>query len=142
MGVMFIDLDDFKAVNDGCGHAVGDKLLAHVGSAMRRAIRGADTVARVGGDEFAALLPMLTRLKHAQGVARKLAAAAAQPVTIDGHTLACSASIGISVYPWDGEDADTLLRMSDLAMYLAKRMGGNQHRFYDPEMTLPPRHGA
>jgi diguanylate cyclase (GGDEF)-like protein len=142
VGVMFIDLDGFKAVNDSCGHAVGDKLLAHVGPLLRRATRGGDTVARVGGDEFAALLPMLNRIKDAQAVAQKLARALVQPVVIEGHRLTASASIGISIFPWDGEDGDTLLRMADLAMYLAKRLGGNQHRFYDAEMTLPPRRDA
>jgi diguanylate cyclase (GGDEF)-like protein len=142
VGVMFIDLDDFKAVNDGFGHATGDKMLAHIGQCLNRVVRAGDTVARLGGDEFGAILPMLNRIEDAQVVARKLAGALAQPATIDGHRLTGSASVGIAIFPWDGEDADTLLKTADLAMYLAKRQGGATHRFYDPEMTLPPRRAA
>lgn len=142
VGVMFIDLDGFKAVNDGAGHAVGDKLLAHVGQCLNRAMRAGDTVARIGGDEFGAILPMLSRIEDAQVVARKLAGALAEPIVIDGRRLTASASVGIAIFPWDGQDAETLLKTSDLAMYLAKRQGGGKHRFFDPEMTLPPRRAA
>jgi len=142
VGVMFIDLDGFKAVNDGFGHAMGDRLLAHVGQCLNRAMRGGDTVARIGGDEFGAILPMLGKVEDALLVARKLSSALAQPVTIDGHRLTASASVGIAIFPWDGEDAETLLKTADLAMYLAKRQGGSKYRFYDPEMTLPPKRAA
>jgi PleD family two-component response regulator len=119
VGAMFIDLDDFKTANDAFGHAAGDKLLAHVAQCLSRAVREGDTVARIGGDEFGAILPMLTRPEDSEVVAR-----------------------GIAISPWDGQDADSLLRAADLAMYLAKRHGGGRHRFYDPEMTLPPRRAA
>jgi diguanylate cyclase len=142
VGVMYIDLDDFKAVNDSFGHATGDRLLAHIAQCLRRAVRSGDTVARIGGDEFGAILPMLKRVEDAQVVARKLIAALARPVEIDGHALTGSASTGIAIYPWDAEDARGLVRVADLAMYLAKQQGGGNHRFYDPEMTLPPRRAA
>jgi diguanylate cyclase (GGDEF)-like protein len=142
VGTMFIDLDDFKAANDAFGHAAGDKLLAHVGQCLSRAVREGDTVARIGGDEFGAILPMLTRPEDSDVVARKLAGALAQPIEIEGHRLAASASVGIAISPWDGHDAASLLKAADLAMYLAKRHGGGTHRFYDPEMTLPPRRAA
>lgn len=142
VGVMFIDLDDFKAVNDGFGHATGDKMLAHAAQCLNRAMRAGDTVARIGGDEFGALLPMLNGGEDAGVVAHKLASALAQPVEIDGQRMTGSASIGIAMSPWDGQDAEALLRTADLAMYLAKRHGGARHRFFDPEMTLPPRRAA
>jgi diguanylate cyclase (GGDEF)-like protein len=139
VGVMYIDLDDFKAVNDSLGHATGDRLLAHIGRCLSRAVREGDTVARIGGDEFGAILPMLRCVDDAEVVARKLVAALAQPAELDGHRLAGSASVGIAIFPWDAEDAPALLEVADLAMYLAKQQGGGSHRFYDPEMTLPPR---
>jgi diguanylate cyclase (GGDEF)-like protein len=142
VGVMYVDLDDFKAVNDRHGHATGDGLLARIGKCLTAAVRSGDTVARIGGDEFGAILPMLKRVEDAQLVARKLAAALERPTEIEGHRLAASASVGIAIYPWDAEDAESLLKLADLAMYLAKQQGGGTHRFYDPEMTLPPRRAA
>jgi predicted signal transduction protein with EAL and GGDEF domain len=85
---------------------------------------------------------MLNRPEDSEVVARKLAGALAQPVEIDGNRLAASASVGIAISPWDGQHADSLLKAADLAMYLSKRHGGGQHRFFDPEMTLPPRRAA
>jgi len=142
VGVMYIDLDDFKAVNDRHGHATGDGLLARIGQCLSGAVRAGDTVARIGGDEFGAILPMLKRVEDAQLVARKLEAALERPAEIEGHRLAASASVGIAIFPWDAEDAERLLKVADLAMYLAKQQGGGRHRFYDPEMTLPPRRAA
>src|SRR5262245_7968565 len=120
VGVMYIDLDGFKAVNDSFGHATGDHLLAHIGKCLSRAVRGGDTVARIGGDEFGAILPMLKCVEDAQVVARKLADALSRPVELDGHRIVSSASVGIAIYPWDADDTETLLRVADLAMYLAK----------------------
>jgi diguanylate cyclase (GGDEF)-like protein len=97
VGVMYIDLDDFKEVNDRFGHATGDRLLVHIGQCLRRAVRSGDTVARIGGDEFGAILPMLKRVEDAQVVARKLASALARPVEIDGRTLTGAASVGIAI---------------------------------------------
>ena len=142
VGVMYIDLDDFKVVNDRFGHATGDGLLARIGKCLASAVRSGDTVARIGGDEFGAILPMLKRVEDAQLVARKLASALERPAEIEGHRLAASASVGIAIYPWDAEDADSLLKVADMAMYLAKQQGGGKHRFYDPEITLPPRRAA
>ncbi|PKO83436.1 MAG: hypothetical protein CVU17_08665 [Betaproteobacteria bacterium HGW-Betaproteobacteria-11] len=133
-GVMFIDLDHFKAVNDSFGHAVGDQLLRAAAARIRQCIRESDIVARLGGDEFAIILDGLATTPVATKIAENLVAALAKPFTIDGHKLSISASIGVSCYPADGLDADTLLLNADLAMYRIKEEGRNGYRFYSSEM--------
>jgi diguanylate cyclase (GGDEF)-like protein len=131
LAVLTIDLDRFKYVNDTLGHPMGDLLLREVAARLRRALeRQTDTVARLGGDEFAVLLPLQT-LGGAQVAARKVTEVMSESLTIEGHLIDLGASTGIAVYPEHGEDADSLMRHADIAMYAAKR-AGTGHESYDP----------
>ncbi|MEO8752079.1 MAG: EAL domain-containing protein, partial [Casimicrobiaceae bacterium] len=135
LGMVYVDLDKFKSVNDGYGHAVGDTLLKVIAARLRAVLRRGDTVARLGGDEFVILL---TDLKappmDAAKVARTLLGVFARPFAVDGHDIAITASLGISLYPDDGRDLDELLNNADTAMYRAKEMGRNAYQFYASEM--------
>jgi len=133
--LVFIDLDGFKGVNDGLGHAAGDTVLQTMAERLRAGTRSSDLVARIGGDEFTILVQNLTRADDAALVARGLLDRLARPCRADDHDVALSASAGISVYPEDGTDADTLLRNADLAMYRAKQEGKNCYRFFTAEMS-------
>jgi diguanylate cyclase (GGDEF)-like protein/PAS domain S-box-containing protein len=130
VGVMYIDLDDLKPTNDRLGHAAGDRLLLHVAYCLRASVRAGDTVARLGGDEFAVILSVIGNAEDAGRVASKLSGVLAQPVTINGHAVKASASVGIALFPRDAPDPDALLRDADQAMYQAKREGGGRYRFY------------
>lgn len=121
VALLFLDLNRFKPINDTLGHAVGDKLLQAVAERFRSALREEDMVARLGGDEFVVVLKGIEQHYHAALVAQKLQAALAQAIVIDAHELLVDASIGISVFPQDCGDSETLLRLSDMAMYRAKR---------------------
>ena len=132
---MFLDLDGFKAVNDGLGHAAGDIVLQTMAERLRAGTRSSDLVARIGGDEFTVLVQNLARADDAALVARGLLDRLARPCRTDNHDVTLSASAGISVYPEDGTDADTLLRNADLAMYRAKQEGKNTYRFFTAEMS-------
>jgi diguanylate cyclase (GGDEF)-like protein len=132
--VMFVDLDDFKPVNDTYGHDAGDELLRQVGSRLRQALRSEDTVARTGGDEFVIVLSEIEDAKAAGIVGQKVLAALADPVPFGRHSLEVSCSIGISVYPDDGRDTATLTANADVAMYHAKRAGKNGFRLFAPGM--------
>jgi diguanylate cyclase (GGDEF)-like protein len=133
--LVFLDLDGFKAVNDGLGHAAGDAVLQTMAERLRAGTRSSDLVARIGGDEFTVLVQNLARADDAALVARALLDRLARPCRADEHDVALSASAGISVYPDDGTDADTLLRNADLAMYRAKQEGKNTYRFFTAEMS-------
>jgi diguanylate cyclase (GGDEF)-like protein/PAS domain S-box-containing protein len=133
--LVFLDLDGFKAVNDGLGHAAGDTVLQTMAERLRAGTRSSDLVARIGGDEFIVLVQNLARADDAALVARGLLDRLAQPCRADDHDVILSASAGISVYPEDGIDADTLLRNADLAMYRAKQEGKNTYRFFTAEMS-------
>jgi diguanylate cyclase len=133
--VMFIDLDRFKQVNDSFGHVVGDELLRAVASRLRGAVRTADTVSRMGGDEFAILLPQISGEQGAVELARKLISSLAEPFHIHGHTLYARASIGISLFPAHGRTAQALLSHADAAMYEAKQEGRNDYRVFAPGMN-------
>lgn len=122
--LLFLDLDGFKAINDTYGHHAGDEVLATIAQRLATVLRDSDTTARMGGDEFAALLEGDISAGAARGVAEKLIAAIDTP--LPGFTLSVSASVGMALYPWDGTDADTLLRCADQAMYRAKRLGKNR----------------
>jgi len=134
LALMFIDLDRFKAVNDTLGHQVGDSLLKEVASRLFGAIRKGDTLSRFGGDEFVILLEGLKAPGDAGTVAQKIVAELSAPVTIDGHHITTSCSIGISVFPNDATDISTLMRHADAAMYAAKAGGRDTYRFFSPDM--------
>jgi len=135
LAVLFLDLDQFKLVNDTLGHAAGDRLLQAVAARLRQSVRRSDTVARVGGDEFNLLLPDVEGGNQAARMAEKILATVAQPVEIDGHRLYITTSIGISLYPSDGGDAEALLTSADIAMYRAKEMGRNGFQLCTPAMN-------
>ncbi|HEX2778028.1 MAG TPA: EAL domain-containing protein [Gemmatimonadaceae bacterium] len=135
LGVFFLDLDRFKLINDSLGHSVGDKLLQVVSRRMRALLRDDDTVTRLGGDEFTILVPTVEHVDDATAVARRVREALKLPIVIDGRELFVSASIGISLYPNDGDDADTLLKNADTAMYRAKTQGRDTIQLYAPAMN-------
>ena len=130
----FIDLDRFKAINDGLGHHVGDQLLSGVADRLSATIREHDTVARLGGDEFAIVQCSISGPADATDLAVRVAACLSSPIWIDGHELSVSASIGVTLYPADGLDADVMLRNADLAMYQAKGAGRSTHSFFAAPM--------
>jgi diguanylate cyclase (GGDEF)-like protein/PAS domain S-box-containing protein len=132
MALMFVDLDEFKPVNDRYGHGVGDRLLKEVAVRLRECVRGEDTVARVGGDEFVLLLSSVRLGETAARVAQKLLERVREPVRIDENELRVSASVGIALYPDDGTDLEGLLRSADAAMYRAKQLGNDGFQFCDP----------
>jgi diguanylate cyclase (GGDEF)-like protein/PAS domain S-box-containing protein len=135
LAVMFLDLDRFKIINDSLGHSIGDDLLRRVGERLEACVRQGDTVARLGGDEFTVLVPGLLYDDDAARVGRKILEAVSQPFTIDGRELFLTTSIGVSLYPADGEDAETLVRNADTAMYRAKEQGRDNYQLYAPAMN-------
>jgi diguanylate cyclase (GGDEF)-like protein/PAS domain S-box-containing protein len=130
--VMFLDLDEFKLVNDTLGHTIGDRLLQQIAMRLVACVRAEDTVARMGGDEFTILLADIQDRRAASTVAQKVLDAVRQPVIVDEHELYVTTSVGIALYPEDGLDAETLLRDSDRAMYRAKDTGRNNFQFATP----------
>jgi diguanylate cyclase (GGDEF)-like protein/PAS domain S-box-containing protein len=135
VGVMFIDVDRFKYVNDTLGHAVGDRLLQKVSERLIKAVRSEDTIGRLGGDEFAVVLSNLGAVQDAEAVAHKIIQSIDDPFQLDGGEVYVTASIGITLYPSDGLDQDTLLKNADLAMYRAKEEGRNTYARYFPDMN-------
>ncbi len=135
VALMYLDLDLFKNVNDTLGHSVGDALLISVAAAMTRRLPRPESIARLGGDEFVVLLEDLGDPDEAADVAVRLLEVFSQPFQAEGRELHITASIGISLFPHDGEDMDTLLANADVAMYRAKEQGRNTYRFFDPRMT-------
>ena len=129
LAVLFLDLDRFKGINDALGHAVGDRLLRNVADRLKSCIRDEDTVARFAGDEFTLLLSGITQAEHVIVIARKILGDFRRSWMISGHELYITASIGIALYPKDGEDAETLLKNADTAMYHAKEQGRNNYQF-------------
>ena len=134
--VLFIDLDQFKTINDSLGHDVGDQLLKAVAQRLVSSLRSRDTVARSGGDEFVVVLPDISDTQEAATVAQKLLDALIAPYQITGNDLRTSASIGVALFPDDGENVETLLKNSDLAMYYAKEAGRNNCQFFTQKMNL------
>jgi diguanylate cyclase (GGDEF)-like protein/PAS domain S-box-containing protein len=133
VGLLYVDLDRFKPVNDALGHKCGDKMLQAVARRLKRSVREEDTIARLGGDEFAVILEHLSRPRDAAATARKLLRALARPYLLDGHKAGITASIGITIYPLDGDDVETLVKRADGAMYRAKTEHMNDYRFWgDP----------
>ena len=135
VAVLFLDLDHFKVINDMLGHTMGDALLRLIGRRLKSCVREGDTVARVGGDEFTIVLQDLEKKEDAALVARKVLQSVAEPVSLNGHRLYVTTSVGITFFPDDGEDAETLLKNADNAVYLAKAEGRNTYQMSTEEMT-------
>lgn len=132
--VLFLDLDGFKQVNDELGHAIGDRLLQVVAEKLKRCVRSTDTVCRQGGDEFVILLSEIEQPEDAAQVAEKILAGFATPLVLDGHALSIAGSIGISIFPNDGDNADTILKQADAAMYQAKLNHEVHYGFARPDL--------
>jgi diguanylate cyclase (GGDEF)-like protein/PAS domain S-box-containing protein len=130
LAFLFLDLDNFKQINDSLGHDVGDGLLKSIAARLRATVRGDDFVARIGGDEFCVLLQDIADPREAAAVAQKLLHELGEPYTIGGHALRSGASIGIACVPLDGDDVATLMRLADTAMYRAKEAGRNGYQFF------------
>jgi diguanylate cyclase (GGDEF)-like protein len=135
IAVVFMDLDHFKFVNDSLGHSTGDKLLKAMGERLRTALREGDTVGRVGGDEFVLILADQNNEEVIFRAMQRISARVAEPITIEGKELYVTCSAGISLYPQDGPDVDTLLKNADAAMYRAKEHGRSNFQFYTSEMN-------
>ena len=135
LAVFFLDLDRFKDINDSLGHSTGDGLLKAVAERIRRCIREGDTVARFGGDEFTLLIPRIDHVEDAAKIAQKILETLKIPFSILDHELFVTTSIGISVYPGDGSDPETLVRNADTAMYRAKDQGRDNYQLYAPAMN-------
>jgi diguanylate cyclase (GGDEF)-like protein/PAS domain S-box-containing protein len=134
LAVMFVDLDHFKKVNDSLGHDVGDKLLLSVAGRLKACVRRSDTISRLGGDEFVVLLSQVEHAEDAAVSARKTLRALTAPHIIDSKSLEINVSIGVSTYPSDGQDAESLMNRADNAMYEAKKRGRNTYQFFRHEM--------
>ena len=136
VAVLFLDLDGFKHINDSLGHPTGDRLLQSIAWRLVECVRGADTVSRQGGDEFVVLLSELEQPEDAAHTARRMLQVVAEAHSIDQHDLHVTTSIGVSVYPDDGLDAETLIKNADTAMYQAKENGRQSYRFFKPAMNV------
>jgi diguanylate cyclase (GGDEF)-like protein/PAS domain S-box-containing protein len=136
VAVLFLDLDGFKHINDSLGHPIGDKLLQSVTKRLVGCVRGSDTISRQGGDEFVVLLSEVQHSEDAAVTARRMLRAVAQPHSIDQHELHITASIGLSIFPEDGLDAETLVKNADTAMYQAKENGRQSYQFFEPAMNV------
>jgi diguanylate cyclase (GGDEF)-like protein/PAS domain S-box-containing protein len=135
LAVLFLDLDGFKHVNDSLGHSIGDKLLQSVAARLANCVRGTDTVSRMGGDEFVVLLSEVEQAEDAAITAARMLEAVAKAHTIDEHDIHVTTSIGVSVYPDDGLDAETLIKCADTAMYQAKENGRQSYQFFETTMN-------
>lgn len=135
LAILFVDLDRFKTIIDTLGHAVGDRLLRGVAERLRQCLDEGDTLARMGGDEFVVLLPQIHRADKAVRVAHQILEVLKPSFMFNGHELHITTSIGIALYPYDGEDTDTLLKNADTALYRAKEQGRNNYQLYTPAMN-------
>jgi len=134
LAVLFLDLDRFKDINDAMGHSIGDQLLKTVAGRLTDSVRKEDTVTRLGSDEFTLLLPGMVQTEDAAGIAQKILEAVKKPLTLSGHEFNITASIGIAIYPSDGEGAETMLKNASTAMYHAKEQGRNNYQFFTPAL--------
>lgn len=132
--LLFVDLNEFKAINDTLGHHWGDLLLIAVAKRLTAAVRKEDVVVRMGGDEFAIIEADIPSMDAARGLACKLVDAVSRPYSLEGRSVCTSASIGVAIYPMSGDDPEVLLRNADRAMYCAKRRGAGQYELYDPSL--------
>ncbi|MEJ0037969.1 MAG: GGDEF domain-containing protein [Gammaproteobacteria bacterium] len=143
VALMFLDLDNFKEINDSLGHLVGDGVLQSVAKRLQAGLRKSDTVSRQGGDEFLVLLTEVESVHDTALIAEKLITAVAAPHSVAGYLLDVTLSIGISLYPENGGDVEMVLTSADTAMYHAKRSGRNNYRLFTPDMSagrpVPPR---
>lgn len=135
LSLLFLDLDGFKAINDSLGHDAGDELLQEVSQRLTQVLRESDVVARLGGDEFVVLIPQVNECAKIDVVADKVLATVCKPFTIAGHEFRISASVGIALFPEDGNDEQTLMKNADLAMYHAKEKGKNNYQFYSEKLN-------
>ena len=133
VALLFIDLDDFKSVNDEYGHGTGDAFLKMAAQRLGGLLRDEDSVARLAGDEFTVLLTQLEQPREAESVAMKIVESLAKPFNVDGHTINSGASIGIALFPQDADAGDPLIRRADIAMYQAKQLGKSTYRFYSAQ---------
>ena len=136
IAILFVDLDGFKHINDSLGHAIGDKLLQSVSKRLLASVRTSDTVSRIGGDEFVILLSEVAHAGDAGVKAGKILAALNAPLEIDQHNLRVTASVGVTTYPEDGQEAAMLIKNADLAMYQAKENGRNNYQFFEKDMNV------
>jgi len=136
LAVLFLDVDHFKHINDSLGHAIGDQLLKSIAQRLAACVRGSDTVSRQGGDEFVVLLSEVARAEDAALTADKILASVSGPHRIDNQDLHITVSAGISVYPTDGADAETLLKNADLALVYAKSHGRSNHQLFKPSLHV------
>ncbi len=136
VAVLFLDLDGFKHINDSLGHPIGDKLLQSIAKRLVDCVRGSDTVSRQGGDEFVVMLSEMEQSEDAAITARRMLQAVAEAHSMDQHDLHITTSIGVSVYPDDGLDAETLIQKADTAMYQAKENGRHSYQFFKPAMNV------
>ena len=134
VGMILLDLDHFKSINDTAGHSIGDALLQQLAARLKNSLRASDTVSRQGGDEFIVLLPDLEQIKQATDIANKLLKVISEPVYINDHRYDLSVSMGISIFPTDCQDQETMYRHADSAMYRAKQEGRNRYRFFSSEI--------
>lgn len=140
VGVLFVDLDRFKSINDSLGHRTGDLVLQELGARLRGCVRSADTVARMGGDEFVFLLPAVEREEEAIAVARKVLDAVRRPFSVEQREFVLTACVGISFYPQHGEDPETLIKHADTALFEGKRRSGDTYEIFDPSMSARSMH--
>ncbi len=131
----FIDLDNFKVINDSLGHAAGDELLIEIAARLRQVLRGVDTVARYGGDEFVLIMGDQASCEDTRHLLERVLSSIQEPLALAGHALRINCSIGVSVYPDDAQDLDSLLRVADVAMYHAKKSGKGQYHFYTRDLN-------
>ncbi|HEY5929507.1 MAG TPA: GGDEF domain-containing protein, partial [Burkholderiales bacterium] len=136
VAVLLVDLDRFKPINDSFGHSAGDEVLKAIGRRLRDCVRASDTVARIGGDEFVAVLDQLQAPDDAARVAQTISRALSEPFMVEGRALGISASIGLALYPAHGSDAQSLIRYADKAMYVAKSEAKTSGTYVDS--TVPP----
>lgn len=136
IGVIFIDLDRFKGVNDSQGHAIGDELLKVIASRLLKSVRSTDTVARLGGDEFVIVISEINHDRDITQVARKIMQSLQAPFELEGKEIFSTASMGIAMFPLDGDNVGSLLRNADTAMYAAKEYGRNNYQFFSGEMSM------
>ena len=134
LAVLFIDLDRFKIINDTLGHEAGDQLLQEMARRFKQSLRAVDVVGRLGGDEFIILIEEVNELSQVATVAHKILTTAIKPMVLLGEECRVTASIGISIYPKDGEDEQTLMKNADMAMYFAKEEGKNNYQFYSKDI--------